>query len=126
MKLIRIGKDDYYLSIARAVSLRSPCLKMKVGAIIVKDDSILSTGYNGPPRGDPHCETCPRIDKPTGSDYKDCPAVHAEENAIINAARNGTRIVGAVMYLYNGKDIKPCHRCDRAIKNAGIEAVIYE
>jgi dCMP deaminase len=123
----RMSKNDYYLSIAKAISQRSPCLKMKVGAIIVKDDSIISTGYNGPARGEPHCRTCPRIDKPHGSSYiEECPAVHAEENAIINAARQGSSVIGGILYLW-ASEIKvkePCYRCRRMIKNAGIKKVI--
>jgi len=119
---MRISKDEYYLLIAKAVSKRSPCLKRQIGAIIVKDDSIVSTGYNGPPRGEPHCKICPRIDKPHGSSYtEECPAVHAEENCIINAARNGVSVRGGALYLYDGK---PCYRCRRLLKNAGV--YIYE
>lgn len=122
----RIDKDTYYLGIAESVSKRSPCLKMQVGAIIVKNDSIISTGYNGPPRGEPHCNTCVRMNKESGSEYEVCPAVHAEENAIINAARQGSSTIGGKLYLWasNRKIKKPCYRCRRALKNAGIEEVI--
>jgi len=121
----RPTKTKYYLDIAKVVSERSPCLKMKVGAIIVKDDCILSTGYNGPPRGEQHCKVCSRLNIEHGESYsKECPSVHAEENAIINAARYGIPIKGAVLYLYTGSGIKPCYRCERAMKNAGIIGVV--
>jgi len=122
----RVSKEDYYLNIAREVSTRSPCLKLQVGAIIVKDDCIVSTGYNGPPRGEPHCDVCTRLDIPDGESYgKECPAVHAEENAIINAARYGISINDSVMYLYTGIGLEPCYRCKRAIINSGISDVYY-
>ena len=121
----RISKKDYYLNIAKAVAQRSPCIKNKVGAIIVKDDCIVSTGYNGPARGEPHCEICFRIDKEHGSEYTICPAVHSEENCIINAARYGVSIKGGTLYMWSDKDkVKPCYRCSRALKNAGIKEVI--
>jgi len=122
----RISKDDYYIEIARVIALRSPCLKAQVGAIIVKNDSIVATGYNGPPRGESHCEECVRIGKPSGSDYRDCPAVHAEENAIINAARQGSSILGGTIYISHPEGFGPCVRCRRAIKNAGIERTVLD
>ena len=82
----RISKKDYYLGIAESVSKRSPCIKMKVGSILVKEDSIISTGYNGVARDIEHCVVCSRLDKEHKSEYTICPAVHSEENAIINAA----------------------------------------
>lgn len=120
-----MDRKEYYLNIAKAVSENSPCLKMKVGAIIVRDDAIVSTGYNGSARGEPHCEECLRKDKLSGSEYKVCPAVHAEENAIINAARYGASVLGGYMYIYADKEkVSPCYRCERAIINAGIIRVI--
>jgi len=88
----RISKVEYYLEIAKVVSLRSPCLRRKFGAIIVVNDAIVSTGYNGPARGVNNCELgClkDKVDAPHYGGYEWCPAVHAEENAIVNAARNG-------------------------------------
>ena len=123
----RISKREYYLNIAREVSKRSPCLKMQVGAILIKNDAIISTGYNGPPRGEPHCIECVRIDKKSGSEYGICPAVHGEENCIINAARQGVSVIGSTMYLWTpfpDTIHEPCYRCRRAIKNAGIKKVI--
>jgi len=121
----RPNKDKYYLNIAKAVSERSPCLKRKVGAVIVKDDCIVSTGYNGPARGDPHCDVCYRLHVESGHNYQDCPAVHAEENSIINAARYGMSVKGGVLYLYADGGVEPCQRCQRAIKNSGIVSIRY-
>jgi len=123
---IRPSKCDYYLAIAEGVAQRSPCLKMQVGAVLVKHDAIISTGYNGPARGEKHCKICARKDVPSGSAYgENCPAVHAEENAIINAARQGNSTVGSVLYLWTSKGpCEPCYRCERAIINAGIADVI--
>jgi len=123
--MARVTKDEYYLDIAKAVSKRSPCLKRKVGAVIVKDDCIVSTGYNGPPRGESHCDVCYRLHVESGHNYQDCPSVHAEENSIINAARYGMSINGGVLYLYADGNVSPCQRCSRAIINAGIKDVIY-
>lgn len=127
----RIGKDDYYLEIAKAVSKRSTCLRRRYGAVIVKDDEIISTGYNGAARGYPNCcdvGSCWREDNnvPHGERYEMCVAVHAEQNAIISAARKD--MIGAKLYLYgeeNGIEIdaKPCLICERMIRNAGISEV---
>ena len=119
----RISKTQYYTNIAREVSKRSPCLKMRVGTILVKNDVIISTGYNGPARGEPHCTTCVRLEKKTGSEYSVCPSVHSEENTIINAARQGISTIGSTMYLWTEKPSEPCYRCKRAIKNAGIKEI---
>lgn len=138
----RMSKKDYYLGIALAVSKRSPCLRRRYGCIIVKNDEIIATGYNGSPRGESNCcdcyEECPRKDKPHNSgDYSDCTSVHAEQNAMLSAARKD--MIGATMYLvaeenyFNYKkinlwgklkDIKPCPICERMIKNAGIKEVV--
>ena len=121
----RPSKKEYYINLAKEISKRSPCLKLKVGAIIVKDDSIISTGYNGPHRGYPHCTECSRKNIPDGKSYDEaCPAIHAEENAIINAARNGISVKGGEMYLYNLLGLEPCYRCKRVLINSGINKVI--
>ena len=128
----RISKKEYYLNIAREVARRSPCLRRKIGSILVKDDCILATGYNGVPRGDEHCEVCLRESNniPHGVDYSGCPAIHSEVNAIINAARTGISIVGSTLYISAiDKDgihmsVPPCYRCKDIIKNAGIKEVI--
>lgn len=129
----RISKRDYYLSIAAEVSKRSTCLRRQYGAVIVKNDEIVSTGYNGAPRGEDNCcdiGTCwrERNNIPHGEQYEKCVAVHAEQNAIISASRR--EMLGASLYLAgfeNGEPIRnaePCMICRRLIKNAGIEKVI--
>ncbi|MCD6478043.1 MAG: dCMP deaminase family protein [Candidatus Aenigmarchaeota archaeon] len=131
---MRISKDQYYLEIAKAVSKRSTCLRRKFGAIIVVNDAIVSTGYNGPARGVVNCEEvgCLKdiLKVPSYQGYDVCPAVHAEENAVVNAARNGARILGGVMYIHgetpDGKSAPshPCDRCKRILINSGIRKVI--
>lgn len=132
---MRISKDQYYLNIARAVLKRSTCLKRKYGAVIVKNDEIIATGYNGSARGEQNCcdiGICNRINVEHNSgNYSDCPAVHAEQNAIISTSRN--EMIGASLYLacedVNGNeivDISPCPICDRMIKNSGIKEVIVK
>lgn len=130
--MIRPTKEAYYLGIARAVALRSTCLRKAYGAIIVKNDHIIATGYNNPPRGEVHCAVCTKCD--SGKDmatFETCPAVHAEMNCIINVSRND--MIGADLYLA-GYDVKtgepieceawPCEICLRLIKNAGINRII--
>ena len=127
--------EEYYLQIADAVSLKSKCLKKHYGAIIVKNNEIISTGFNGPARGEDHCTKCTKV----GSDkdmieYSSCPAIHAEMNCIISASRQ--EMLGSTLYL-SGRDVsgsideiglpiaaRPCEICLRLIKNAGIEKVI--
>jgi len=133
----RPPKDEYYLGIAEKVCKRSTCLRRQYGAIIVKNDTIVSTGYNGPVRGGLNCFEVgcikDELNAPHGSAYEFCPAVHAEENAIINAARSGVSVVGGTMYIYgedrrSGKIVAamPCERCKRAIINAGIKEVVIK
>jgi len=113
------------MSVAKVISQRSPCLKRQIGAIIVREDVILATGYNGPARGEPHCIVCNRIGLKHGSAYDEsCPAVHAEENAIVNAAREGVSIKGGTIYIYGKDGAKPCYRCKRLIINSGIKDVV--
>lgn len=128
----RISKDDYYLSIARAVAQRSTCLRRQYGAVIVKNDEIISTGYNGAARGAENCcdvGECWRESHgvPHGEQYEKCVGVHAEQNAIISASRD--RMLGATLYLYgqsDGKEIEavPCDICKKMIWNAGIKKVV--
>jgi dCMP deaminase len=130
----RPSKDEYYLEIAKAVAQRSPCIRRKYGAVIVKNDAIVSTGYNGPARGVINCFEVGCIkdlqNLPHGMAYEDCPAVHAEENAVVNAARNGSNILGGTLYIAGvdkeGKLVEaiPCLRCRRILINAGIEKVV--
>ena len=131
----RPDKDHYYLNIAREVARRSTCLRRWFGAVIVKNDQIISTGYAGSARGTINCSDigiCPRQQAgiPRGERYELCRSVHAEMNAIIHAAR--IDMIGSTMYLVglDSKDekvieaAKPCKICTRLIINAGIKTVI--
>lgn len=129
----RPEKDQYYLSIAAQVASRSTCLRRQYGAVIVKDDRIISTGYNGAARGEPNCcdvGECyrSRHNIPHGQCYEMCKAVHAEMNAIIHG--NPSDMVGATLYLAgyeNGARLaspQPCLMSSRAIKNAQIAKVV--
>lgn len=131
----RPSKDEYYLNIAKAVAKRGTCLRRNYGAVIVKNDEIVSTGYTGAPRGRFNCNEigrCVRMEKgiPSGQRYEMCRSVHAEQNAIISGSRD--KMIGAVLYLYGWdvehdcekKDPVPCSLCERMIINAGIVEVI--
>ena len=131
----RVSKHNYYLDIAETVAERSTCLRKKFGAIIVKDDVIVSTGYNGAPRGRKNCSDinfCMRdkLNIPRGERYELCRSVHAEANAIIAAARE--RMLGSTLYMVcvepDTKELVPgtssCMMCKRQIINAGISTVI--
>lgn len=111
----------YFALIASTVSSRSTCLRRQVGAVIVRDKWILSTGYNGTPMGEEHCVVCERerLGIKPGERYELCKSVHAEANAIIQAARHGVAIDGADIYVTD----KPCFMCRRMIVNAGIKNV---
>ncbi|HOB11526.1 MAG TPA: cytidine/deoxycytidylate deaminase family protein [Syntrophomonadaceae bacterium] len=117
--------NEYFLEVADLVATRSTCLRRQVGAVLVKDKRIISTGYNGAPRKLKHCsETgCLRTenDIPSGQRYELCRGVHAEQNAIINAAYYGISTQDTVMYCTN----QPCIICARMIINAGIEKVVH-
>lgn len=126
-----MNKLDYYLDIALAVSKKSSCLKRHYGAVIVKDDIVKSTGYNGSCRGEPHCVTCTKVSTNKDiAEYLTCASVHAEMNAIIAASR--PEMLGGDLYLAcwdNRKgqeiaDAQPCEICLRLIKNAGINRII--
>lgn len=124
-------KDEYYLGIALAVAKKSSCLKKQHGAVIVKNDEIVSTGYNGNCRGEPHCLTCTKVKiNKDEAEYLTCKSVHAEMNAIISASRN--EMLGATLYLAGyitstgeeNLNVEPCEICLRLIKNAGIDKVV--
>ena len=128
----RPNKLDYYLDIARSVSKRSTCLRRRYGAVIVNNDEIVSTGYNGAPRGYMNCidrGSCIRENMSVnpGERYELCEAIHAEQNAIISASRKD--MMGGVLYLYgedkygNEIEAKPCALCERFIINVGIVSV---
>lgn len=113
--------DQYFLDIARAVSKRSDCERDQVGAVVVKDRRIRSTGYNGSPAGTPGCLSCPRrlSGCTPGSSYDNCVAVHAEANALLYADRED--LIGAVLYITR----KPCISCSKLIAATGITDVYY-
>lgn len=131
----RKDKANYYLDIADSVRSRSTCLRRQYGAIIVTNDEIVATGYNGAPRGRKNCNDinmCARemLKIPSGERYELCRSVHAEANAIISAARN--QIMGGTLYLV-GREVStgellstttPCSMCRRMIINAGIKEVV--
>ena len=116
---------EYFMEITRVAATRSTCLRRKVGAVIVKDNQILATGYNGAPAGLTHCLEigCMRekLGIPSGQRHELCRALHAEQNAIIQAAVHGTAIKGSIIYVTN----QPCVMCTKMIVNAGIRKVIY-
>ncbi len=117
--------DPYFMGIAKVVALRSNCIKRKVAALIVKDQRIISTGYNGTPRGVKNCNEggCPRCNSidASGKGLEECLCSHAEENAIVQAAYHGVTIKGAVLYT----TFSPCLMCTKMIINAGIKEVVY-
>jgi dCMP deaminase len=118
--------DSYFMEIAEIVSKRSTCLRRKVGAVIVKDKRILSTGYNGAPMGLTHCRDkgCLRekLNVSSGERHELCRGLHAEQNAIIQAAYHGVRIEGGVLYSTH----LPCSICMKMLINAGIRSIIYK
>jgi dCMP deaminase len=124
--LSRPSWNEYFMSITRIVAKRSTCLRRKVGAILVKDKRILATGYNGAPSGLRHCEEvgCLRENTsvPSGERHELCRGLHAEQNAIIQAAYHGFSIRGATLYCTN----KPCVICSKMLINAGIRKILYE
>jgi dCMP deaminase len=132
----RISKDEYYLGIAREVARRSTCFRRSIGALIVRDDQIISTGYAGAPRKTRDSLEhgfClrDRLGIPHGQRYELCRSVHAEQNAIINAARSGVSLLGGDMYIYGSLpasgaviDAFPCFICKKMIINAGLVRVV--
>jgi dCMP deaminase len=126
--------DEYFIRIAGVVASRSTCMRRRYGAVIVKDRVIVSTGYNGAPRGSINCvdvNSCRRkeLNVPAGERYELCEAVHAEQNAIINGAPD--RMKDACIYITGYEEDgsvaegKPCLLCARMIRNAGLGEVIY-
>ena len=122
----RMSWDDYFMDITRLVSKRSTCLRRFVGAVIVRDKRILATGYNGAPRGVAHCEEtgCLREKRgiPSGQQQELCRGLHAEQNAIIQAAVSGVSIEDSQIYSVT----QPCVVCAKMIINSGIRKVIYQ
>lgn len=132
----RISKDQYYLGIAKEVAKRSTCFRRSIGAIIIRDDQIISTGYVGAPRKTKSSfehGSCLRdkLQIPHGHRYELCRSVHAEQNAIINAARAGVSLLGGDMYIFGssqGEDKPinaiPCFICKKMIINTGLNRII--
>ena len=136
MKPKRVSKDEYYLGIAKEVSGRSTCFRRSIGAIIIRDDQIISTGYVGAPRKTRdsfehgYCLR-DKLNIPHGHRYELCRSVHAEQNAIINAARAGVSLLGGDMYIHGRSyeqdepiDAFPCFICKKMIINAGLDRII--
>jgi dCMP deaminase len=117
--------DTYFMEIASLVATRSTCLRRKVGAVIVRDKRILATGYNGAPRGLPHCLDvgCLRekLNIPRGERHELCRGIHGEQNAIIQAATFGSSIDGGILYTTHF----PCSLCVKMVLNASIKRVFY-
>lgn len=118
--------DDYFMEIVGLISERSTCLRRKVGALIVKDKRILTTGYNGSPTGCRHCEElgCLRekLKVPSGERHELCRASHAEQNAIVQAAMHGVSIQDSTLYV----TCQPCVICSKLVINAGIKRIVYK
>lgn len=117
LEAMRPDKEDYYCGIAEAVAQRGTCTRRKVGAIVVVNDAVVSTGYNGAPRGTRHCDHYDDRDMEVGHCSR---AVHAESNAVLNAARNGVGLAGGTMYA----TATVCYRCAPLLVQAGIVAVV--
>ncbi len=122
---MRPNWNEYFMSIALLVSQRSTCIRRHVGAVIVKNKRILSTGYNGVPSGIKHCTEvgCLRdkLNIPSGEKHELCRGLHAEQNAIIQAAYHGVEIKGSELYCTN----QPCIICSKMIINAGINTIYF-
>jgi dCMP deaminase len=118
--------DQYFMQMAEFAATRTTCLRRAVGAVIVKDRRVLATGYNGAPQGLTHCEElgCLRqqLNVPSGQRHELCRALHAEQNAIITAARYGVNIDGATIYVTT----QPCVVCAKMLINAGITEIVYK
>lgn len=118
--------DTYFMRITKLVATRSSCLRRSVGAVLVKDKRILATGYNGAPAGMAHCEEAgclrDRLHIPSGERHELCRGLHAEQNAIIQAARQGTEIKDSTLYCTTA----PCSLCAKMLINAGVTRIVYE
>ena len=124
---MRLSWDEYFMQIAEIVKTRSTCLRRSVGAVIVQDRRIVATGYNGAPKGIAHCAErggCLRqkLNVPSGQRHELCMALHAEQNAIIQAATSGQSIDGATIYVTH----QPCVICAKMIINAGIKRIVVK
>lgn len=124
MREKRKSWDNYFMEITELVATRSTCIKRKIGAILVKDKRILTTGYNEPPSGFPDCteEICLRLDVPSGKNQEKCWGLHAEQNAVIQAALMGISVKGSTLYCTH----QPCSICAKILVNAGIKKIIFK
>jgi len=117
--------DHYFMEIARVVATRSTCLRRHVGAVIVKEKQILATGYNGTPKGMAHCEEvgCLReqLHVPSGKNHELCRGIHAEQNAVVQAALHGVSVDGGTLYCTH----QPCVVCTKILINAGIKRIVF-
>ena len=117
--------DTYFMDMAKLAARRSSCLRRAVGAVLVKDRRLLSTGYNGVPSGVVHCEVTgclrERLKVPSGERHELCRGLHAEQNAVIQAAYHGVAVNGSEMFV----TLQPCVTCAKTLINAGIEAVYF-
>lgn len=122
---MRPSWDEYFMEIVNVVKKRSTCLRRQVGALIVKDKRILSTGYNGAPTGLKHCDeigcTREKLNIPSGQRHELCRGLHAEQNAIVHAANSGVSIKGGTIYV----TAQPCVLCAKMIINAGIKRIVF-
>ncbi|HID25186.1 MAG TPA: cytidine deaminase [Thermoplasmata archaeon] len=122
----RPSYDEYFMEMAHVIAKRSTCLRRKVGALLVKNKHILSTGYNGAPKGLPHCEEvgCLRekLRVPSGERHELCRGLHAEQNAIIQAAVFGVSIKDSILYCTDA----PCVVCAKMLINADVQRVVFE
>jgi len=118
--------DHYFMEMAEIAKTRSTCLRRRVGAVIVKDKRILATGYNGAPSGTAHCHDIgcmrERLGVPSGQRHELCRGLHAEQNAIIQAAYHGASIQGGILYA----TLQPCILCSKMAINAGIKKIIFK
>ncbi len=125
-RINRPSWDDYFMNIARLVATRSTCLRRQVGAVVVKDKQILATGYNGAPSGLTHCDQvgCLReeLGIPSGQRHELCRALHAEQNAFLQAARHGASLAGGTLYITT----QPCSICAKMLINVGIKKIVIE
>lgn len=124
---MRVTWDEYFMEIAEIVKTRSTCLRRQVGAVIVKDNRIITTGYNGAPSGLKHCSDLgicerQRLGIPSGERHELCRALHAEQNAIIQAAKLGISTEGSTIYV----TVQPCVICAKMLINAGILRIVHK
>lgn len=123
---MRPSWNQYFMDIANLVKTRSTCLRRQVGAVLVKDKQILSTGYNGAPTNCRHCIDigCLRLalNIPSGERHELCRALHAEQNAITQAAKNGISVLNSTLYVTT----QPCSMCVKVLINSGITKIIYQ